>query len=95
MYIDIHLSGVHGDVEYTQGKLMLHQIFFVSVFHSPGNDIAADKSPVDKIYLKITVGPHLDRLAQIPFQANPLPLCADGHKGTGHLPPVDTINYFP
>ena len=57
-------------MQHGQDEIMLHQILLVAFLDSLGDHTAADKTTVDKIDLKIAVGTHQYRFAQIPLNLN-------------------------
>ena len=95
MYVHIHRLRIHGDMQYAQWKLMLHQILLVAFLDSLGDHTAADKTTVDKIDLEVTVGTHQYRFAQISFDFDAVLFDLDRHQLCGDLPAVDPVNYLP
>ena len=94
MHVYIHFIGIHGNVEHTQRKFVLHQILFISFLHGPGHHITPDKPAVDKINLKIAVGTHQKRLSQIAFYMDPALFGLNRHQRRRHITTVNTIYYL-
>ena len=74
---------------------MLHQILFITFFNGFGNHTTADKTTVDKIDLKIAVGTHQYRFAQIPLYLNAVFFHLDRYQLCGDLSAVDPVDDFP
>ena len=74
---------------------MLHQILLITFFNGFGDHTAADKTTVDKIDLKIAVGTHQYRFAQIPLNLNTVFFHLDRYQLRGDLSAVDPVDDFP
>ena len=92
--VDIHIdpSRIDPKMQHTERKLMLHQIFPISLLDGSADQVTLNISAVNIENLIIPVSPVNHRLSQKTADIYPLPLPCKGNQLGGNIPTIDTVN---